>query len=158
MVWWLFLDRPYVWATKCHENYWIMLHRNSNMAAEYAIEKSTGFTKSYRIVRRHHILMQFSITMMMISNIPKHSWWYHIPTVQDGGREIGSNYNFGCAADRNVISNGTTMFLWIAVTIQYRLCNNFIEIYDKFNMAAGSFNMAAGFLAAILNFMQILTK
>ena len=55
---------------------------------------------------------------------------------QDGGRETGSSYNFWPVAGRNVISNATTMFSGVAVTTQYRLSSNFIEIYVKFNMAA----------------------
>ena len=35
------------------------------------------------------------------------------------GRETGSSYNFGPIADRNVISNVTTMFSGVAVTMQY---------------------------------------
>jgi hypothetical protein len=34
----------------------------------------------------------------------------------------------------------------VAVTMYYRLCSKFIEIYEKFMMAAGSFNTAAGFM------------
>ena len=52
-----------------------------------------------------------------------------------GGRETGSSYNFRPVADRNVISNAITIFSGVAVTMQYRLSCNFIEINVKFNMA-----------------------
>ena len=60
---------------------------------------------------------------------------------QYGGRETGSSYNFWPVAGRNVISNATTMFSGVAVTMQYRLSCNFIEIYVKFNMAAAIYNV-----------------
>ncbi len=55
---------------------------------------------------------------------------------QYGGRETGSSYNFWPVAGRNVISSATTMFSGVAVTMQYRMSCNFIEIYVEFNMAA----------------------
>ena len=60
---------------------------------------------------------------------------------QYGGRETGSNYNFCSVAGRNVISNATTMFSGVAVTMQYRLSCNFIEIYVKFNMTAAIYSV-----------------
>ena len=62
---------------------------------------------------------------------------------QNGGCETGSSYNFGSGADRNVITNVTAAFSWVAVTMQHRLPSNLIEIFGKFSMAAG-------FVAAIL--------
>jgi hypothetical protein len=53
---------------------------------------------------------------------------------QYGGRETGSSYNFGSAGDRNVISNGPTMFSRVVVTMKYRPLWNFIEFYVKYNM------------------------
>jgi len=57
----------------------------------------------------------------------------------------GSIYNYRPVADKNVISNFTTMFPGVAITMHYRQSSNFIEIYEKFNMAAG-------FVAAMLNY------
>ena len=71
--------------------------------------------------------------------------------IQYGGRQTGSGYNFGPIADKKVVSSATSKFSEIAVTMQHQLPSNFIEIYEKFYMAAG-------FVAAILIFSLMSTK
>ena len=74
----------------------------------------------------------------------------NLSEMQYGGRQTRSGYNFGPIADKNVVSSATTMFSGIAVTMQHRPPSNFIEVYEKFSMAAN-------FVAAILNFSYMST-
>ena len=55
---------------------------------------------------------------------------------QYGGRETGSSYNFVPMADRNVISNVTTMFSDVAITMKHCPSCHFIDIYLKFSIVA----------------------
>jgi len=54
---------------------------------------------------------------------------------QYGVRKTGSSRNFGSAADKKVISNATSMFLGVVVTMKYRPLWYFIKFYVKYNMA-----------------------
>jgi len=67
-------------------------------------------------------------------------------------RQTGSSYNFYPIEDRNVVSSATAMFSGVAVTMQHRLPSIFIEIYEKFNMAAGFVAAILSLPAAMLNF------
>ena len=47
----------------------------------------------------------------------------------------------GHVTGRNVISNATTMFSGVVVTMQYRRPGNFIELYVKLNITAAIYNV-----------------
>ena len=82
----------------CYKMSWKLL---SNVAPEiqfFGLEIlpiSGRLTKPYRNVTRHHILMRFPqfwwSDARPTSNIPQHSPWWDIPTLQDGGRQTGNS-------------------------------------------------------------------
>ena len=70
---------------------------------------------------------------------------------QYGGRETGSSYNVGPVAGKNLISNASTMFSGVAVSMQYRLyiaskymCNSIWQppytIWTTSGLSAAIFN------------------
>ena len=74
------------------------------------------------------------------------------PEMETGLFQTGSSYNFGPITDRDVVSSATTMFSGIAVTMQHQLRCHFVDIIEKFKMAANEFYLAAAKSAAISNF------
>ena len=44
--------------------------------------------------------------------------------------------------DRDVVSSATTMFSGVAITMQHQLRCHFVDIFEKFKMAANEFYLA----------------
>ena len=77
------------------------------------------------------------------------------PEMETGLFQTGSSYNFGPITDRDVVSSATTMFSGVAVTMQHQLRCRFVDIFEKFKMAANEFYLAGAISVAISNFSWI---
>jgi len=91
------------------------------------------------------LLNLINILLIMIDN-------GKYPEMETGLFQTGSSYNFGPIADRDVVSSATTMFSGVAVTMQHQLSCHFVDIFEKFKMAANEFYLSGAKSAAISNF------